>query len=609
MNFKKYLFGASLVSMFALTVPASFADCPIYSDLDMNKVTPDKAMCKMKEKKEDKCNRGCPTGYASPCTCKDKDKVDIEHKMKMQSYAYPNDIYSPANSTLTGIDNNTVVSDDLLGDYNGVMVKDINTCGCGMTGAASSIDDDLELNVDAPKNVVSPTSMEIKNVEIEEIDSFTTGFATPVDDFEQLYPDVPESNWASDEINRLTEQAIVVGYPDEMFKPYKNVTRAEMASMVVKGYNLEGQTLSEEGNFTDVPKTHWAYVDINKGVASQMLEGYNSCLFKPNGNITRAQALTILSKGVNCPMDNCKAEEILSKYSDGSTVPTWAKESVAKAIDNGALKNEMSTSIRPNDEATRAEISSMLQSVRIAGGYDTEEKVVMDDPTETTRTFIETEKVVTIPTLELRMNDIISAKNSNVDEQFSATTLNEITINGTMYPAGSLVRGKVTEVVRPTKNDSGSIKLSFDRIIFENCQTELPKQVHRAVVEKQKELNLAQRMIQFPFTWIGQVIGTAGRAVGGAAIGLANASEALLDQTGVGTTELLSGKFKAAGRSYQDGLKTVFRAPVDLTRTALSGTLGTLQSSADELTYLVNPQGIKISRINPKEKVTIAFGE
>ena len=156
---------------------------------------------------------------------------------------------------------------------------------------------------------------------------------------EQHYPDVPDNYWASADINRLTDQCIVVGYPDNYFKPNKNVSRAEMATMVVKGYNLEDQCLTDAGNFPDVPRSHWAYEAINKGVGADMIEGYENGLFKPNGSITRTEALAILSKGINCPMDGCKADEILSQYTDGNQVPAWARECLAKAIDNGALKD------------------------------------------------------------------------------------------------------------------------------------------------------------------------------------------------------------------------------------------------------------------------------
>ena len=55
-------------------------------------------------------------------------------------------------------------------------------------------------------------------------------------------------------------------------------------------------------------------------------------------------------------------------------------------------------------------------------------------------------------------------------------------------------------------------------------------------------------------------------------------------------------------------LKDTVKAPIDLTRTALSGTMGLFQTTGDEVAYLVDAKGFKISAINPKEHVTIAFG-
>lgn len=619
MTIKNFVLSATVASVFALTVPVSFAACPLTSDCGcpdaIQKVTPDNAVCskcnqspckckKEKKKKKHKCDP-CQTGAAAStdCGCNAPTNCEKAKQPGLQTYAYPNSIYTNANSSVVGENNSATVNDNLLEAYNGVMVDDSCT-----TGAAAPIIQDMPQTDCCPApNVSSPTSMEAKKIIKELVPNNTTGMAANIGD--QMYPDVPDNYWASADINRLTEQCIVVGYPDKFFKPNKNVSRAEMATMVVKGYNLDDQCLSEAGNFPDVPKSHWAYEAINKGVSADMIKGYENGLFKPNGNITRTEALAILSKGINCPMDACKADEILSKYSDGCEVPAWAKECVAKAIDNGALKDEASSKIRPNQKATRAEISSMLQGVRVAGGYDKEVKSACAPCQDNMKTYTETETCVQIPTLELSMNDIINAKNANVGEQFAATTLNEITINGTTFPCGSTVRGKVTEVVRPSKCNSGALKLSFNEISYGKCKEMLPNQVHTAMVQKQKDVNFLVRAIEFPFTWVGSVLGTAGRTIGGAAIGIANATEAIFDQAGTGTGELLSGKFRAAGRSYQDGLKTAFKAPVDLTRTALSGTLGTLQTSADEITYLVDPNGMAISKVNPKEKVTIAFGE
>ena len=625
-----------LTGMFALslTIPMTFAACPVTSDgcgcnKDTEIVTPDNATCSKCKKQNCDCNKrnwffqknrcndpcekpksdcGCPTGGAAPC---------IESKpLNQQSYAYPSAIYSHANTQYVGEEkNNAQIGDNLLdpnccnngvNKYTGVPVE----CGCPTGGAAPVIDADLMPQYDctpAP-NVQSTTSMDIIKKAKEPYSILgMTGAAADIN--HQQYPDVFDSYWASSDINRLTEQCVLEGYPDGMFKPNRKVSRAEMAAMVVKGYNLDTTSTSDYLTFKDVPRNHWAHDYISKGVAENMIAGKSHDRFAPNENISRTEALTIMAKGINCPMDCAKADEILSKYKDGSSVPSWAREHVAKAIDNGALKHERNQDfIRPNDKTTRAEASAMLQGMRLAGGYDKSTKTVSQDLGG--KTYIERETRVTIPTLQLTMNDIVNAKHVNVGEQFSATTVNEITINGKTFPCGSTVRGKVTEVIRPTSKCPGGLKLSFNQIIgCDGCKAELPKQILTAQVERKKEVNGITRFIQMPFTLAGSLIGTAGRTVGGAAIGLSNATEALFDQTGVGTSELLSGKFKAAGRSYQDGIKTTLRAPVDLTRTALSGTLGLFQTTGNEIAYLVDPSGNPIAKVNPKEKITIAFGQ
>ena len=595
---RKLVLGATTTfCALALTVPMSFAACPVSPDCGCEKtsapiVTPDNASCSKckqnpcscKEKKnfftdlfskDNDC--GCQTGAAAPCGCEEKKndcgcekKQDdcgctggaapcIETKpLNQQTYAYPNSIYSNANHAQVGENYDTASISDgdslLTPKYRsnancactgaavpinvGVPVE----CECPTGGAAPIVNNnDLpKYNCDAAPNVYSTQTMDIIKVTKEPCSCFDFGYNTgaAADIASQQYPDVYNSYWASNEINRLTEQCILEGYPDGMFKPNRKVSRAEMATMIVKGYNLDATTNCEALTFKDVPKNHWAHDYISKGVAEDMIAGVSIDKFYPNNHITRSEALTIMSKGINCPMDDNKAEQILSQYKDGSSVPCWAKQHVAKAIENGALKNERNQDfIRPNDKTTRAEASAMLQGMRLAGGYDKSTKTATKDLGG--KTFVEKEQKVTIPTLTLTMNDVINAKHANVGEQFSATTLNDITINGQTFPCGSLVRGKVVEVTRPSKGCKGNLRLSFNQISNNGCKMELPQQIITAQVQRKKEINPVLRLVQLPFTWAGTIIGTAGRTVVGAAIGLSNAAEALLDQTGVGTSELL----------------------------------------------------------------------
>ncbi len=554
------------------------------------------------------CEEKVPT--CATCPVPDRDKKPH----MMQSYAYPAAVYGT----------NQVIGEKDAGIYIGEAVQE------GRTGIPVARDNQLTGAAACP--CIEDTTSQITTIETVANDCDIVNFGT-VDSMEatkkslqpyeistvtgaaaplvSAFDDVPPGFWAGCDINKLTENNIIAGYPDRTFKPNLPVSRAEMATLTVKGFNLlNSDVQSCSKSFKDVPKNFWASNMINKAVANGLMAGYNDTLFKPNKPVTRAEAFTILAKGINCPMDLCQANEILSKYCDADTVPDWAKIPVAKAIQSGALNDSPKPDmINPNKDASRAEIAAMLENIRVSLGYSNADKVTANDCGCTgAAAYIEHEETVQLPTVQLNFNDEINAKSSNVGDRFAATTTEAVTINGETFPEGSIVRGKVLEVNRPSKNCEGSLRLSFDTIQHCGCKADLPQQVLAAQVDKTKTPNPVARLVTAPFTWTGAILGTVGRTIGGAVVSASNAVENVVGGVGVGTGEIFQGQFKAAGRSYGDSIKSLVKAPIDTTRTALSGTMGLFQLTGDEVAYLVDPKGMKISSINPREKVTVAFG-
>ena len=96
--------------------------------------------------------------------------------------------------------------------------------------------------------------------------------------------------------------------------------------------------------------------------------------------------------------------------------------------------------------------------------------------------------------------------------------------------------------------------------------------------------------------------------VGGILTTVGNAAENVSNDAGYMLGHAFQGQFGASARSLGDGLYQTVKAPVDVTRTALSGTMGLFQTTGDEFAYLVDPRGYKISAVNPREHITIAFG-
>ena len=425
------------------------------------------------------------------------------------------------------------------------------------------------------------------------------------------FPDVPNGYWAACDIDKLAINDVVVGYPDGMFKPNRNISRAEFATMLVKGFNLDCD-MNSQCMFSDVPANNWANAAIAKAVDEDLLKGYPNGKFEPNHPVTRAEALTTIAKSMTCDIDQCKADEILSKYADGHTVPNWARIPVAKSLQSGALKDMPNPNmICPNKEASRADVASMLQTVRVALGYDTNPKTANNIcpacPVDK-KAYMEQEDIVKIPTLKVAMIDQLTSKSSHVGQYFRAKTLEDVTINGVTYPCGSTVTGQVVEVIRPSGCDKGAIKLSFTSIKNGDCKANLPKQILQAQVNKSKQVNPVARLVEAPFTLAGSMVGIVGRTAGGILTNVGNAAENISNDAGYMLGHAFQGEFGAAARNLGDGLWETVKAPIDVTRTALSGTMGLFQTTGDEFAYLVDPRGYKISAVNPREHVTIAFG-
>jgi hypothetical protein len=545
-----------------------------------------------------------------------------------QVYNYPYAIYGENN--YVGETQNSIYSTysawDLDNRSNGVKVSTEGSltgaaasCGCANKGfpvlesnqlnhdklPCSSCGEDeggmIDIETDSSIQAVKKSFAEINPSEM------MTGAAAPLSN---IFPDVPQGYWASCDINRLATTSVVAGYPDRMFKPSIPVTRAEFASMIVKGFNHNVNDYSHRANFKDVSPNHWASPAISKAVEEGLMCGCGGNKFMPQKHVSRVEALTAMSKGIPCDMDQERAKNILSQYCDGSSLPEWAQIPVAKALDAGALKdNPQGNRINPNQDASRADVASMLNNTRIAANYDSIPVAEKCDSLPT-KAYVENEEIVKIPTLRLKFLDEINAKSSHVGQQFATTTLEPITINGKLYPAGSRVNGRIVEVIRPNKCDKGSLKLSFDTIQgCDGCKAELPKQVLTAQVDAcRKKQNIVSRTIAMPFTLAGSLIGIVGRTTGGMISSAGNAAESLTSGTGIALGETMQGQFRAAGRSLQDALVTTVKAPVDFAMTGVTGAFNLLQNTGDEVAYLVDPNGRRISQVNPKEQITIAFG-
>lgn len=111
------------------------------------------------------------------------------------------------------------------------------------------------------------------------------------------FSDVSDSYWASEEIEYIASRGIVTGKENGTFAPGESVSRAQMSKMIAQALGKSSSYSTSKQTFSDVRKSFWAHSDIEYLSSRGVVTGRESGLFDPNGNVTRAQIAVIIDRG------------------------------------------------------------------------------------------------------------------------------------------------------------------------------------------------------------------------------------------------------------------------------------------------------------------------
>lgn len=205
---------------------------------------------------------------------------------------------------------------------------------------------------------------------------------TPGVVFAMDFPDLPGDYWARREILEMANLKVIVGAKDGNFYPEKPVTRAEFATMVVKGLGIPVGDV-KKSRFKDVPNDYWALNYIEEAGKAGFISGYQGN-FRPKDNISRQEmAVIVMNISNKYGYSGDGSLSILIKYKDGDKVASWAKASFAGALryeymselqnDDPVFGSGTGTSwslreLKPAANATRAEAAYALYKMFVKTG-------------------------------------------------------------------------------------------------------------------------------------------------------------------------------------------------------------------------------------------------
>jgi parallel beta-helix repeat protein len=215
-------------------------------------------------------------------------------------------------------------------------------------------------------NQVDPKRVQ-GSVSLVQPSSPITSPSTPTTPTTQVaFKDVPANYWAQTFIQELASRNIIKGFPDGSFRPNDPVTRAQFAALLSQAMNK--QTVRSSATFTDVSSTNWAATAIQKVYTTGFMSGYSATTFRPNENISRVQILVSLANGLGYAPTK-PANTTLQLYSDATTIPAYARNSVAAATENRMVVNYPNLKLlNPNQPATRAEVAAFIYQALVRSG-------------------------------------------------------------------------------------------------------------------------------------------------------------------------------------------------------------------------------------------------
>ncbi|MEA3493670.1 MAG: S-layer homology domain-containing protein [Candidatus Margulisiibacteriota bacterium] len=178
------------------------------------------------------------------------------------------------------------------------------------------------------------------------------------------FDDVPEGYWAQAPIENTGTVGLVEGYPDGTFKPERALTRAELATLLVRAKGLKLPNRSARKVFKDVKPTFWAAKYIEVAKREGLVKGYPDKTFRPNNKINKAEGIAVLVR-----FDNLKvASEVFEKPYWDVPANYWASKYIQAAKGAGMLKFVKRNYLHPKTNLPRSESVEMLSTTALAGG-------------------------------------------------------------------------------------------------------------------------------------------------------------------------------------------------------------------------------------------------
>jgi hypothetical protein len=185
---------------------------------------------------------------------------------------------------------------------------------------------------------------------------------------QKQFADVENDCFAKADIESLAASQVIQGFEDGTFRADASITRAEFATLLVRGLGVKAISGANEG-FSDVKAKDWFSQAVNTAVSAGLISGYEDGTFRPTQSITHQEAITMISNAltfINAATKLDAAEHIryYQRMSGLSwKVDNWASNAAALMLKHNILNENSGFAFEKDAKTTRGQTALLINKL------------------------------------------------------------------------------------------------------------------------------------------------------------------------------------------------------------------------------------------------------
>lgn len=172
------------------------------------------------------------------------------------------------------------------------------------------------------------------------------------------FPDVNEEDWFYDAVCEAAEAGIMNGM-DGGFSPNGQMTRAQLVTVLARLADADVTGKNTVLAFSDTPGNEWYADYIGWGVETGIVGGYPDGTFKPDSPVLRQEMAALIVRFLTHMSIELPNAPLIESFSDAEQIPEWAAADAESLRLTGLIGGDGGR-FNPEGKTTRAEFATVV---------------------------------------------------------------------------------------------------------------------------------------------------------------------------------------------------------------------------------------------------------